>query len=117
MAKVFRMPNVPNRESRAEALLTGEEQPPIQGFTLQKFPRRYLAIESDEFGVQLSAHQADSLQEIARLLESNPCNADISEIHDLDTGDILKPDFERIYRVPRIYRGHIMAYQSQPEDD
>jgi hypothetical protein len=114
-AKVFRMPNVSNRESRAEALLTGEDEVPIPGFKLQRPPRRYLVIESDESGTLLEAHQSDSLPEIAKLLESSSCNADITEIHDLDTGDILKPDFERVYRVPRIYRRNIIAYQSPPD--
>jgi hypothetical protein len=116
MSKVVRMPSVPNRESRAEALLRGEEQHPLPGFKLQKPPRRYLVIESDDSGTQLEAHQSDSLPEIAKLLESSNCNADITEIHDLDTGDILKPDFERVYRVPRIYRRNIIAYQS-PSDN
>ena len=115
MAKVFRMPNIPNRESRAEALLTCEGELTIQGLTLHKPPRRYLVIESDESGMQLDAHQSDSLPEIAKLLEASTCNADITEIHDLDTGDVLKPDFERIYRVPRIYRRNIIAYQSPPD--
>ena len=63
----------------------------------------------------LKAHQADSLREIAKLLESGNCEAEITEIHDLDTGEILRPYFERIYRVPRIYRGDMIAYQSPPD--
>lgn len=115
MAKVFRMPNVLNRESRAEALLASDRESATPGLTLQRPPCRYLVIESDESGALLEAHQSDSLSEIARLLESSSCNADITEIHDLDTGDILKPDFERTYRVPRIYRRNIIAYQSIPD--
>ena len=109
-------PNVPSRESRAEALRSSEELFSIPEFTLQKPPRRYLVVEWDEFGTLLEAYQAYSLPEIARLLESCTCGADITEILDLDTGEILRPDFERVYRVPRIYRGHIIAYQSASDN-
>lgn len=104
--------NVPSRESRAYVLRENEALFSIPEFTLEKPPRRYLVLEWDEFGIQLEAYQADSLPEIARLLEASTSEADITEILDLDTGEILRPDFERIYRVPRIYRGHNIAYQS-----
>lgn len=113
-AEIFHMPNSPDRLARAESLLTEEERPPIPGFALDEPPTRYLVIESDEFGMPLQAHQSDSLKEIARFLETSNCEADVAEIHDLDTGEILRPHFERIYRVPRIYRGDIIAYQSVP---
>jgi hypothetical protein len=111
------MPSAPGRLERAEALLMEEDRALISGFALEKPPARYLAIESDEFGMALQARQADSLREIATLLESSNCEADITEIHDLDTGEILRPHFERIYRVPRIYRGDMIAYQSPKPDD
>jgi hypothetical protein len=114
-AEIFQMPNSPDRLERAEALLTEEDRSPIPGFALDEPPTRYLVIESDEFGMPLKAHQADSLREIAKLLESGNCEAEITEIHDLDTGEILRPYFERIYRVPRIYRGDMIAYQSPPD--
>lgn len=119
MGKVFRMPNVPNRESRAEAILADEDHFPLPGFILQRPPRRYLVIEMDEFGEPLGAYQAGTLPEIAKLLEStaDTTEARIVEIHDLDTGDTLRPDYERIYRVPRIYRGRFIAYQAPPDDD
>jgi hypothetical protein len=119
VAKVFRMPNIPNRESRVEALLTDEDYFPIPGFILQRPPRRYLIIEMDEFGGPVGAYQAGTLPEIAKLLESaaDTTEARIVEIHDLDTGDLLRPDYERVYRVPRIYRGHFIVYQSPSQDD
>jgi len=113
--RVFRMPSAPGRLERAKELLAELEGTPIPGFVLEKPPARYLVIESEEFGVPLRAHQADSLRKIAEFLESGSCEADITEIHDLDTGEILRPYFQRVYRVPRIYRGEIIAYQSTPD--
>jgi hypothetical protein len=109
--------NVLSRESCAVALRSSEELFSIPEFTLENPPRRYVVIEWDEFGTQLEAYQADSLSEIARLLESSTCGADITEILDLDTSEILRPDFERVYHVPRIYRGDIVAYQALSDNN
>ena len=119
IAKVFRMPNIPNRESRAEMLLTDENQVPIPGFILQRPFRRYLVIEMDEFGCPLGAYHAGTLPEIAKVLESAADTTEASDRRDTRSRQrrrLLTPEFhERVYRVPRIYRGRFIAYQSPPD--
>ena len=76
---------------------------------------RRLATETDEAGDIVEAQQADTLKEIAKLLERSKVQGTDTEIHDLDSGDIMRPDFRRIYRVSRIYFDEMIVYQSPDE--
>lgn len=100
------------RKDRAEALTEHTESEQMDGFVLHVPPFRYLAIETDEVGEVVEVQQADTLKEIAGLLEKSEVQGSNTEIHDLDSGDIMRPDFERIYLVSRIYLDEMIVYQA-----
>ena len=84
----------------------------MEGFVLHAPPFRYLATETEEDGSIIEAHQADTIPEIVQALEQSEAQGTDTEINDLETGEVLRPDFERIYRVTRVYRGDTVVYQA-----
>jgi hypothetical protein len=103
------------RSERAKVVFTGEDKYLTSEFVLQDPPLRYMSTETDEVGIIVQIEQADTLHQMAKLLERSDGQGTDTEIHDLDTGDVLRPDFEKIFRIPRIYMGDMIAYQSAAE--
>ena len=103
------------RATRAVALIMRGNECMVEGFVLHEPPFRYLATETEEFGDVVEAHQAETVAEIVVFLEASKIRGTDTEIHDLDTGDVLRPDFEHFYRIPRIYRENTVVFCSTGE--
>jgi hypothetical protein len=89
---------------RVAALLKLKTEHDMSGFDFYDPPLRFISIETDEFGDGVELNQAETISEIVEILERSEVFAADTEIYDLDSGEVLRPDFERIYRIPRIYR-------------
>jgi len=100
------------RATRARAFLLQCDESSVSRIRLYDPPVRFLAVELDDLGQVEEAHQSETLKEMVELLEASRTIGTDTEIYDLDTEDVLRPDFERYCVVRRIYVGDHVAYQS-----
>jgi hypothetical protein len=98
-----------NASNRAQKLTEVREEFELESFTTQSPPPRFISIDTDEFGTAEEIHQADSLSVIASHFDGSQISSAATWIVDLDTGEVLRPDFGRPYRVLHMYRGGVIV--------